>query len=1211
MKKILFALAALLLPLTALAVQISVPSAPGAGYGLTSVSTGQYVASSTTPLIAGSNITFTGGTPYVFGPSVTISASGGSSSFAYPFIGNATTTAITFTGGLVSGASTTISYLGSGLVGSNNGRLYSLGTSTLSASISGNAATATALATGRTIGITGDITYTSPSFDGSGNVTAAGTLATVNSNVGSFTNASFTVNAKGLITAASSGSVGNSASSTLLSDTNTWSGLEFFNATTTHTAITLNAAQAAASISTGGAFKGICTNDDGVCALFYTNHGSGANGRTVVINGDNTAFDQNVLYIRAQSQTTTAVNIQGAPNGQGLLKLDIGAGGNTGNNNTALFSCDTTDHTSYAQCAFFKGNSATTTAILYAVDASSNTAFKVDGNRLTTFIWASSTALSATSLCLGTDCRTAWPSSVGSGLATSSPTSAGNLLAYTATGAGSAYGVATTSATINNGLTGTLTTLGTGQTIGLATINAGVLGAQTNGVVPTSQATSSLYGTGVGGQVLAWNNNTGGLAFMATSSSGGGGSVTAVTGTWPILSSGGTAPNITFGGFSTTTALTGGQLVYSDGTNVLTGVSTTTVSCSGSITCTTFNVLGSSPITLTGAGGGGTGNIATSSNESPTQIGVFSSKSGSPALLKGSSNFQFDETNRKLGLGTTTQQNRGYTILSGGFLFFQAGGSGQGVAGLGSDATTTGASGGFADLIGGIASTSGQGGQVHVTGGAGSQNASNGTGLGGTAKLTGGAGGASNGNGGQAQIFGGAGVGSGNGGDTYLQGGAKGTTGIAGHVLLGDPVHNNAIIDNNQLASSDKIFSFPNVTGTFGVGSATTTSSLSYWLADSSLGAIATTSVTCSGTVSCSGFTVLGSSPITISGSGGAFSFTPSSYNGIGNNASTTGLMLLPTSGYGLIASSTFTTYASTTNFSSSGDTWLATSGSNKVGIGTTSPSAALSIDGGTGPNNVRVCQGAGNSCVQFGFTASGNQAASIGTLSNAGTFYMTNGINRLNISNSGFIGIATTTSQWPLEILSATKPQLDLFDGSGIDANHWTLRSAGGFLYFSPSTFAATTTTALTINANGQLGIGTTTPGTALMVQGGAIINSEIDLATSTTMYVNAASSTAQRMRILAANITVNLAVGTTSAGAGIDVRGEALRLQVCNGGTTAGTVTFAASTGITNVLYPAATAPTHTTTVNKCDLYGITFTGATSTTGGITAEITQSANF
>lgn len=71
--------------------------------------------------------------------------------------------------------------------------------------ITGNAGTATALQTGRTIAITGDLAYTSPSFNGTSNVTAAGTLATVNSNVGSFTSANITVNAKGLITAASNG----------------------------------------------------------------------------------------------------------------------------------------------------------------------------------------------------------------------------------------------------------------------------------------------------------------------------------------------------------------------------------------------------------------------------------------------------------------------------------------------------------------------------------------------------------------------------------------------------------------------------------------------------------------------------------------------------------------------------------------------------------------------------------------------------------------------------------------------------------------------------------------------------------------------------------------------------------------------------------------------------------------------------------------------
>lgn len=77
--------------------------------------------------------------------------------------------------------------------------------------LTGNSDTATALATGRTIGMTGDMTWTSAAFDGTGNVTGAGTLATVNSNVGSFGSTSaipvVTVNAKGLVTAVTTASI--------------------------------------------------------------------------------------------------------------------------------------------------------------------------------------------------------------------------------------------------------------------------------------------------------------------------------------------------------------------------------------------------------------------------------------------------------------------------------------------------------------------------------------------------------------------------------------------------------------------------------------------------------------------------------------------------------------------------------------------------------------------------------------------------------------------------------------------------------------------------------------------------------------------------------------------------------------------------------------------------------------------------------------------
>ena len=68
-------------------------------------------------------------------------------------------------------------------------------------SITGNAASATALATGRTIGMTGDVSWTSAAFDGSANVTGTATLA--NSGVAAGTYKSVTVDAKGRVTTGS------------------------------------------------------------------------------------------------------------------------------------------------------------------------------------------------------------------------------------------------------------------------------------------------------------------------------------------------------------------------------------------------------------------------------------------------------------------------------------------------------------------------------------------------------------------------------------------------------------------------------------------------------------------------------------------------------------------------------------------------------------------------------------------------------------------------------------------------------------------------------------------------------------------------------------------------------------------------------------------------------------------------------------------------
>ncbi len=186
-------------------------------------------------------------------------------------------------------------------------------TANLIGTVTGNAASATILATNRNFSASGDLTAPSVAFNGSGALNLVTTLATVNSNVGQVGSASsipiITVNAKGLVTAVSAATVAGTLNITgdsgsdgiaLLTETLDFDGGTGVTTAVTNNKVTVSIGQAVATNSNvtfnNVAVNGTLTSDD-ITSSTMTASGNVIVQGNLTVNGTTTTVNSNTVNI--------------------------------------------------------------------------------------------------------------------------------------------------------------------------------------------------------------------------------------------------------------------------------------------------------------------------------------------------------------------------------------------------------------------------------------------------------------------------------------------------------------------------------------------------------------------------------------------------------------------------------------------------------------------------------------------------------------------------------------------------------------------------------------------------------------------------------------------------------------------------------------------------------------------------------------------------
>lgn len=131
-------------------------------------------------------------------------------------------------------------------------------------------------------------------------------------------------------------------------------------------------------------------------------------------------------------------------------------------------------------------------------------------------------------------------------------------------------------------------------------------------------------------------------------------------------------------------------------------------------------------------------------------------------------------------------------------------------------------------------------------------------------------------------------------------------------------------------------------------------------------------------------------------------------------------------------------------------------------------------------------------------------------------------------------------------------------------------------------------------VNGDGRIGFASSTPFARLSLGSGTIVVPESTIATSSSFTIDWRNTPQPLVRIGTGGVTINF-TGY--------IAGQILRVWVCNPAVgTAGTVTWGSG-----IIWTGGSAPSQTTTANKCDLWTFNATNGTSTLFAAGSSVTS----